>query len=57
MARVQDGTRIAAASPSSSSITSGSRRRRSMMTAASYGARCGEKRAAYLERMGTIMKQ
>jgi hypothetical protein len=29
----------------------------SMMTAASYGATCGEKRAAYLERMGTIIKQ
>jgi hypothetical protein len=28
-----------------------------MMTAASYGATCGEKRAAYLERMGTIIKQ
>lgn len=29
----------------------------SMMTAASYGATCGDKRAAYLERMGTIIKQ
>jgi hypothetical protein len=29
----------------------------SMMSAASYGATCGEKRAAYLERMGTIIKQ
>ena len=29
----------------------------SMMTAASYGAECGDKRAAYLERMGTIIRQ
>ena len=29
----------------------------SMMTAASYGATCGDKRAAYLERMGTILRQ
>ena len=29
----------------------------SLMTAASYGATCGDKRAAYLERMGTILKQ
>jgi hypothetical protein len=29
----------------------------SMMTAASYGATCGDKRAAYLERMGTIIRQ
>jgi hypothetical protein len=29
----------------------------SMMSPASYGAVCGEKRARYLERMGTILKQ
>lgn len=29
----------------------------SMMSPASYGAVCGEKRARYLERMGTILRQ
>lgn len=29
----------------------------SMMTAASYGATCGDKRASYIERMGTVIKQ
>lgn len=29
----------------------------SMMTAASYGATCGDKRATYIERMGTVIKQ
>lgn len=29
----------------------------SMMSAASYGATCGDKKAAYLERMGTIIRQ
>ena len=29
----------------------------SLMAPASYGATCGDKRAAYLERMGTIIRQ
>jgi hypothetical protein len=29
----------------------------SMMSPASYGAVCGEKRARYLERMGTVLRQ
>jgi hypothetical protein len=29
----------------------------SLMSPASYGATCGDKRAAYLERMGTIIRQ
>ena len=28
-----------------------------MMTAASYGASCGDKHASYIERMGTVIKQ